>query len=64
MELTVSLCSLVKEHTLVPDYTASRPSVTFAFVVIVCCREMCGMYSFYLPGAKSHICYPLHKHKV
>jgi hypothetical protein len=61
MELKVSLCSLVVEHTLLLDYTASHPSVTFAFVVTVCHREMCGMYSFYLPGANSHICHPLHK---
>jgi len=48
MELTVFL----------PDYTAPHPKVTFAFVVTVCHREMCGVYSFYLPGGKSHISYP------
>jgi hypothetical protein len=61
MELTESLCSLVVEHILVPDYTASHPSVTFAFLGKVCHRDVCGMYSFYLTGANSHTCYLLHK---
>jgi hypothetical protein len=53
MELTVSLRSLVEEHTLLPDYTASHPSGKFAFMVTACHREMCGMYGCYLPGANS-----------
>lgn len=56
MKLAVSLCSPV-EHT----YMASHPSITTAFVGTICCREFCGMYSFYVTGAMSHISYPLYK---